>query len=65
VRFTVEIFAADDGAESVLHRAPVSSITLLGARKKAQHLLSEWRRRGAKDARVLNAQGQTVYKLAE
>jgi hypothetical protein len=66
VKFTIEIYATSaDGSESLLHRTVVSTITPLGARKKASILLSVWQRRGAKIARVLNSKSDTIYKIAE
>ena len=66
MKFTVEIYATNnDGSETLLHRADVSSITPLGARQKARIALAEWKRRGAKIARVLNATTDTIYKIEE
>ena len=64
MKFTIEIYGAnDDGLESLLNRTTVSAIAPLGARKDAHRLLAEWKRRGATTARVLNAKGDTIYKL--
>jgi hypothetical protein len=64
VKFTIEICAtSDDGSESLLHRTVVSTITPLGARKKANILLLEWLRRGAKIARVMNAKSDKIYEI--
>jgi hypothetical protein len=64
LKFTVEIYApAKDGSEILLHRADVSSITPLGARKKAKLVLSQWQRHGAKTARVLNGNADTVFTI--
>ena len=66
MKFTIEIYAtADDGAETLLHRTTVSAITPLGARKDARYLLSDWKRRGAKSARVMNVRAETIYKIGE
>jgi hypothetical protein len=64
VKFTIEIYA-NDGLDSLLYRTTVSAITPLGARKDAHRLLAEWKRRGAKSARVLNAKADTIYKVGE
>ena len=62
MKFTVEIYApTNDGSEILLHRADVSSITPLGARKKAKLVLLHWQRHGAKRARVLNVNAETVF----
>lgn len=64
MKFTVEIYApAKDGSEILLHRADVSSITPLGARKKAKLVLLHWQRHGAKSARVLNGNADTVFTI--
>jgi hypothetical protein len=66
VKFTVEIYGiAKDGSKSLLHRTDVSSMTPRGAHKKVQHLFDEWKRRGAKGARVLNGHEETVYRIDE
>jgi hypothetical protein len=65
VRFTIEIYGTGDGPEALLHRTTVIAITPLVARKDAHRLLTEWKRRGAKGARVLNAQADTIYKTGE
>lgn len=66
MKFVIEIYATakDNDDLEPLHRAEASTITPLGARKEARRLLSLWGRRGAKRARVLNAQGQAIYTLA-
>ena len=64
MKFTVEIYApTKDGSEILLHRADVFSITPLGARKKAKLVLSQWQRHGAKTARVLNGNADTVFTI--
>lgn len=66
MKFTVEIYtSANDGSEALLHREDVSSITPLGARKKAKRVFANWQRRGAKSARVLNAKADTIYQIEE
>lgn len=65
-KYTVEIYGiADNGSESLLCRTDVSSITPRGAHKKVRHLFDEWKRRGAKGARVLNGHAETVYRIDE
>jgi hypothetical protein len=61
VKFTIEIY----GAADAIYRATVSKITPFGARKEARRLFSDWERRGAKSARVLNPHGETVCQLGE
>jgi hypothetical protein len=62
VKFTIEIYAT---ADAPIHRAAYFSISPLGARKEAQRLLTEWKRRGATRALVLNAGAETIYKIGE
>jgi hypothetical protein len=65
VKFTIEIYAtANDESGEPLHRASVSAISPLGARKEARRLLIVWKKRGANGGRVLNGQGQTVYEFS-
>jgi hypothetical protein len=66
LKFTIEIYGTTgNGLESLLHRTTVIAITPLVARKDAHRLLAEWKRRGAKGARVLNATADTIYKTVE
>ena len=53
------------GGESPLHKTTISALTPLGARKDAQRLLAAGKRRGGNIARVLNAQGETVFWIDE
>ena len=63
MNFTIEIFSTDsDGSETLLHRTTITAINPLRARNEAQHLLAAWKKRKADSARVLNEQGETVYR---
>lgn len=62
VKFIIEIYAtASDESETLLHRTTISAINPLAARKQASLLLAG--RKKATGARVLNGQGEVVYKI--
>jgi len=62
VTFTVEIYGiALDGSEWLIHRTTVLAFNPLAARKTASALLTA--RKKATRARVLNAQGETIYTI--
>ena len=62
MKFFIEIYgAASDGSEVLLHRATLTAITPVAARREASYLLG--RRQKATGARVLNEQGEVLYNL--
>jgi hypothetical protein len=66
VKFAIEIYATDPkGAAILLHRATVSAITPMGARKEASRLLTQWKRRKANTAHILNGEGEIIYSWTE
>lgn len=65
MRFSIEIYTVSpDGAEGILHRESVDTINLVDARKEAERLFASWKKRNANGARVLNSEGQEIFRLA-
>ena len=63
MKFTIEIVrSVTGGREDVLHRTTVDEISPKRAKGKADQLLSGWRGRGASGARILNHQGEELYR---
>jgi hypothetical protein len=63
MKFTIEIVrTVSGGREDVLHRSTVDEISPKRARAKADQLLGGWRGRGASGARILNNQGEELYR---
>jgi hypothetical protein len=64
LKFIIEIYAtAPDGSETLLHRATITAINPAAARKQASRLLAG--RKKPAGARVLNGQGEVIYKIGE
>lgn len=62
MKFVIEIYGtAEDGSETLLHRATITAFSPVSARKEVSFLLSN--RKNATGAHVLNVQGETLYKL--
>jgi hypothetical protein len=63
MKFTIEIVRTVSGeGEDVLHRTIVDEISPKRAKAKADQLLGGWRGRGASGARILNHQGEELYR---
>lgn len=62
MKFVIEIYgAASDGSEILLHREMITAVNPIAARREANYLLSV--RKKATGARVLNSQGEVIYRL--
>jgi hypothetical protein len=59
LKFVVEILRDN----RVVHRAVIDEQTPAGALPTAENILAAWWRRGTTIARVLNQQGEEVYRL--
>jgi hypothetical protein len=62
VKFTIEVYG---GGEAVIYRTIILAINPHTARKKAVQLLVEWEKRKAIGVRVLNSEGEVIYKWTE